>query len=110
MRILTAIVLMGAILSANTMVRAADARQLFERHCAGCHGKDGKGTTLLGQRLNCQDYTAATVQASLKDVEIFKAIKSGLTKGDRTLMKPFADKFTDAEIKGLIAYIRQFKN
>ena len=89
---------------------AADAKTNWEtKGCAGCHGKDGKGDTKLGQKLECRDYTDAKVQASLKDEEMIKAIKEGVKKGEKTVMQPAKDKFTDEEIKALVAYIRAFK-
>jgi len=86
----------------------AEAKVNFDKYCAGCHGKDGKGDTKLGQKLETRDYTDAKVIATLKDEEMFKAIKEGLKKGDKVLMKPYSDKFTDAQIKALVAHIKDF--
>jgi cytochrome c553 len=89
-------------------VKAADAKENFEKYCGTCHGKDGKGQTKLGQKLEVRDYTNPEVQKKIKDEEMFKAIKEGLKKGDTSLMKPF-DKLTDDEIKELVQYMRKFK-
>jgi cytochrome c553 len=86
----------------------ADAKANFEKYCAGCHGKDGKGDTKLGQKLEARDYTDAKVQSTLKEEEMFKAIKEGLKKGDKVLMKPYSDKLDDAQIKALVAHIKAF--
>lgn len=86
----------------------AEAKANFEKFCAGCHGKEGKGDTKLGQKLEARDYTDAKVQSTLKEEEMFKAIKEGLKKGDKVLMKPYSDKFTDAQIKALVAYVKDF--
>jgi cytochrome c553 len=85
-----------------------EAKANFEKFCAGCHGKDGKGDTKLGEKLEARDYTDAKVQSTLKEEEMFKAIKEGLKKGDKVLMKPYNDKFTDAQIKALVAHIKTF--
>jgi cytochrome c553 len=90
-------------------VRAEDAKVNFEAKCAMCHGKEGKGDTKAGQKLGIRDYTDPKVQATLKDDEILKAIKEGVKKEDKVLMKGFSDKLTDDEIKALAAYMRAFK-
>ena len=89
--------------------RAADAKALYEQDCAKCHGTDGKGETKMGKKLSVKDYTDAKVQAELKDEAGFKAIKDGLKdKEGKTLMKP-AEGMSDADAKGLVAYMRTFK-
>jgi cytochrome c553 len=89
--------------------RAADAKALYAKDCAKCHGEDGKGETKMGKKLGAKDYTDAKVQAELKDEAAFKAIKEGLKDKDgKTLMKP-AESASDEEIKALVAYMRTFK-
>ncbi len=107
-----AAIIVSVSLMATTVSAAdagADAKVNYEKNCAGCHGKDGKGDTKLGQKMEIRDYTDAKVQDKLKDEEMFKSIKEGLKKADKTLMKPYADKFSDAEIKGLVAFVRSLK-
>src|SRR5580765_2065090 len=94
---------------AASSARAEDAKAIYEKDCAKCHGADGKGDTKMGKKLNVKDYTDAKVQAELKDEKAFKAIKEGLKgDGDKTLMKP-AEGVSDADIKALVAYMRGFK-
>ena len=88
---------------------AADAKALYEKECAKCHGTDGKGDTKTGKKPGAKDYTDAKVQADLKDDAAFKAVKEGLKdKEDKTLMRPI-EGATDDEIKGLVSYMRTFK-
>jgi len=88
---------------------AGDAKASFESNCAKCHGTDGKGQTKMGQKLGAKDYTDAKVQDALKDDVAATAVKEGLKDADgKTLMKP-ADDLSDADIKGLVAYMRTFK-
>jgi cytochrome c553 len=90
-------------------VNAADAKENWDKNCASCHGKDGKGQTTMGKKAGCKDYTDAKVQEALKDDKAFKSVKEGLKEGDKELMKPFAAKLTDDEIKALVAHMRTFK-
>jgi cytochrome c1 len=88
---------------------AGDAKALYEKDCAKCHGTDGKGNTKMGQKLGAKDYTDAKVQAELKDDAAAKAIKEGLKdKEGKTLMKP-SEGVSDEDVKGLVAYMRAFK-
>ncbi len=88
---------------------AADAKENWTKHCAKCHGADGKGQTAMGKKLGAKDYTDAKVQAGLKDEELFKATKEGVKDKDgKVKMKGFAE-LSDDEIKALVKHIREFK-
>lgn len=100
--ILTATLLIAAL------ANAGDAKENYEKACAKCHGADGKGQTKMGQKLNIRDLTDTKVQDSFKDEEAFKAIKDGLKKDDKTLMKP-AEGLSDDDIKALVKLVRGFK-
>ncbi len=90
-------------------VCAEDAKAVYEKSCAKCHGADGKGDTKMGKKLGAKDYTDPKVQEELKDDAAIKAVKEGLKDADgKTLMKP-AEGLSDDDIKGLVAYIRTFK-
>lgn len=87
---------------------AEDGKALYEKHCAKCHGADGKGETKMGQKLKIKDYTDAKVQDALKDEAAVKAIKEGLTKDGKTSMKAI-EGVSDAEIKAMVAHLRTLK-
>ena len=87
----------------------ADVEKNWQKNCASCHGKDGTGKTAMGKKAGARDYTDAAVQDSFTDEEAFKATKEGVEKDGKTVMKPFASKLTDDEIKELVAHIRSFK-
>ena len=90
-------------------LRAADAKENYEKACTKCHGADGKGQTNMGKRSGAKDYTDPKVQEELKDEDAIKAIKEGYkTKEGKQVMKP-AEGFSDEEIKGLVKYMRSFK-
>src|ERR1043165_9490431 len=104
------ITLSCAILAAAALSAfAGDGKAAYDKDCAKCHGADGKGETKMGKKLGAKDYTAAKVQSELKDEQAFKAIKEGLKDSNgKTLMKP-GESLSDADIKGLVAYMRAFK-
>jgi cytochrome c5 len=88
---------------------ASDAKALYEKDCAKCHGSDGKGETKMGKKLGAKDYTDPKVQAALTDEAAFKATKEGLKdKEGKVLMKP-TEGTSDDDIKGLVDYMRTFK-
>ncbi len=97
-------ILAAGALSAN----AADAKALWTKDCSKCHGPDGAGKTAMGKKLGVKDYTDAKVQAAMKDEEITKAIKEGVKKGDKTLMKAFSE-YTDEDVKAMLTFIRAMK-
>jgi cytochrome c553 len=101
--------LIAALAIPAVSVFAADAKALYAKDCAKCHGEDGKGETKMGKKLGAKDYTDTKVQADLKDEAAVKAMKDGLKDKDgKTLMKP-AEGLSDDEIKGLVAYMRTLK-
>ena len=104
------IVIGVALLIAGAVsVRAADAKENWEKNCTKCHGADGKGKTKMGEKVGVKDYTDTKVQADLKDDAMTKAIKDGVKDGDKTKMKGFGDALSDDEIKALVKYVRDFK-
>jgi mono/diheme cytochrome c family protein len=90
-------------------LRAADAKEVFEKNCAKCHGEDGKGKTKMGEKLGVKDYTDAKEQDKMKDADMAKAMKEGVTKDEKKVMKAFGDTLSDDDIKGLVKYVRAFK-
>jgi mono/diheme cytochrome c family protein len=88
---------------------ADDPTQLWNMNCAACHGKDGKGATMMGRKLQIKDLTDPKVQSSFTDADATKAIKEGITEDGSTKMKAFGDKFSDDQIKDLVTQVRTFK-
>jgi mono/diheme cytochrome c family protein len=99
---------LGLLIAGSISARAADAKELWTKDCAKCHGEDGKGKTKMGEKLAVKDYTDAKVQAEMKDEQLTKAIKEGVKQDDKTKMKAFSD-LSDDEVKALVAYVRGFK-
>jgi len=87
---------------------AGDVTGIWNLNCAACHGKDGKGQTMMGRRLGIKDLTDAKVQASFTDDQAAKAIKEGVKQGDKTVMAA-VEGLSDDDIKALVAKVRAFK-
>jgi cytochrome c553 len=87
---------------------AADVKETWEKSCAKCHGAEGKGDTKMGKKLDIKDLTDTKYQASLKDEDMFKAIKDGIKDGEKTRMKA-AEGLNDSEMKALVDFVRTFK-
>jgi len=104
------LVTVALMMAGAVSLRAADAKETYDKSCAKCHGEDGKGKTKMGEKLGVKDYTDAKVQGDLKDDEMAKAIKDGVKEkdSDKVKMKAFGD-LSDDEIKALVGYIRAFK-
>lgn len=99
-----------AIIAASVVsASAADGKENYDKNCSSCHGKDGKGETKMGKKEGVKDYTDAKSWEGLDDAKAFKSVKEGMTEGDKTKMKPFAEKLSDDDIKAVIAYMRTFK-
>ena len=105
------LLILGCTLLATTALTAsaADAKENYEKACAKCHGKDGKGDTKMGQKTGAKDYTDPKVQDALTDEAAFKATKDGFKDKDgKVLMKP-SEGLSDEEIKALVAHMRTFR-
>ena len=94
--------------SAVASLSAADVTENYEKHCAKCHGPDGKGQTKMGIKAGAKDFTDPKVQAEFNDDKMFKGIKEGIKEGDKIKMKA-AEGLSDDEIKALVAHVKTFK-
>ena len=102
------VIIIAAMAATILSASAADVKEHWEKNCAKCHGPDGKGDTKMGKKLDIKDLTDAKVQSSLKDEEMFKAIKEGVKDGDKTKMKA-AEGLDDSDIKAMVKLVRGLK-
>jgi len=100
---------LGLALAMASAAWAADVKENWEKNCMKCHGADGKGNTKMGKQSGVKDYTDPNVQAEMKDENALKVIKEGIVEKGKKKMDPYKDKFTEDEIKALIAFMRGFK-
>ncbi|MBT5926823.1 MAG: c-type cytochrome [Verrucomicrobia bacterium] len=113
---LVAMVVVMAQLSITAMgaeKKKVDPRRimpLFRRHCALCHGMDGKGETDGGKKAGVKDYSNPEVAKKLKEEKkMVETVLKGLkTKEEKLLMAPFERKLKDYEAEALIKYMQKF--
>src|SRR4030095_1874257 len=109
MKILIKLAAITALLLTPVSLKAADVKENWEKQCQKCHGPDGKGQTKMGRQSGVKDYTDPKVQEEMKDEKAIKIIKEGIVEKGKKKMDPYKEKFSDDEIKALIAYMRAFK-
>ena len=85
----------------------------FVSQCAKCHGESGRGDGPAGTSLAVKprNFADCSRMAKESDERIFKTIKNGgASVGLSKDMPPWKEAFEDNEIRGLVAYVRQFCN
>ena len=105
--ILAAVVLFPSLVLAQG--NPAKGKELFAKHCGGCHGPAGKGDGPAAAALNPKptDLSNKAFLAGLKDQYLFDLIqKGGAAVGKSPLIPPFGSKMKEGEIRDVIAYIR----
>jgi mono/diheme cytochrome c family protein len=84
---------------ASTDMAWVNGRDLFQRHCAACHGSSGEGVHAMVPRLARVSGIVAPDPASL-----IRTVLSGGQKGTR--MPGFAGRLDDGQIADILTYIR----
>jgi mono/diheme cytochrome c family protein len=90
---------------ARQTATTADAPALYKKHCATCHGNDGRAKTFKGKMRGARDLTKAEWHAEVTDERIFNSIAQGRSGG----MPSFKKKLTTAQIESLVAHVRGLK-
>jgi cbb3-type cytochrome c oxidase subunit III len=88
----------------KTGAAATDAKRLFARHCATCHGRDGQAETFKAKFNRARNLTDPAWQAEVSDERLFNSITHG-----RGHMPAWGKKLSEAEIDALVAYVRRLK-
>ena len=86
---------------------APTGKQLFVKHCASCHGRDGRATTNKGKFSHARDLADAKWQDDVTDERIFNSIMNG--RNIRGNMPAFSDKFSEAQVNLLVTLVRGFR-
>ena len=90
-----------AMLTLPFSAMAADeAADLFKSKCAMCHGPDGAGKTVMGEKLKIPDLQSADVQKK-SDADLETIISKGKEK-----MPAYETKLSKEQVERLVSYIR----
>ena len=76
---------------------AAAGKAVYEKSCKTCHGADGTPSAGMAKAMNIKDFKTT----DFSDADIKAAVTNGKGK-----MPPYKGKLTDAQITGLVGYIR----
>ena len=82
--------------------KSLTAKELYQKHCASCHGADGKGVEKIAKMLKTtiKDVTKITLTPELSK-EWMKTIKDGKGK-----MLAYKTKLKEAEIDSVFNYMK----
>ena len=106
--LLVAVVASTSLVAANSPsaanATAQRAAPLYAKHCASCHGKDGRSKTIKGRLKHARDLTDGDWQDKVSDERIFNSIINGKGK-----MPGYAKKLSQQQIESLATYVRALK-
>ncbi|MGD0367251.1 MAG: cytochrome c [Acidobacteriaceae bacterium] len=72
----------------------------YKAKCAMCHGVDGLGNTPVGKNMKVRSFKSPE-DIKATDADLARQTKEGVGK-----MQGYANKLTDAQIQGVVTYIR----
>ena len=78
--------------------------ELYQLHCAECHGSKGTGSPVRRRSPEIPDFTDASWQARRTDSQLLDSIIEG--KGPE--MPPLDDEINDQQAHGLVKFVRAF--
>jgi cytochrome c6 len=100
---LAALVAVIGVVTAGAPATAADAKAMYAKRCAVCHGKDGAPSPTY-TKLGVRSFRDEAWQKSVSDAQLEQSIREG-RKG--TVMVPFKDALSAEEIQALVKHVRE---
>ena len=90
---------------------AQDAKAIYDKECAKCHGASGAGDGAMGQKLKDKpsDWTKGGGLQGMDDAKIAESIKKGGGAVGKSKAMPAYPKLSDADVKALVAHIKSMK-
>lgn len=99
---LTLLVLFLFVLALTPALSSAqDGATTFKAKCAMCHGPDGSGKTIMGEKLSIRDLRSPDVQKQT-DAELAQIVTKGKSK-----MPSYDGKLTKQQIDQVVAVVRE---
>ena len=100
-------IFLGGLLLPVALARTEDGAAIFAENCVACHGLDGRGQTPQGRKIRAKDLT----QSQLTRGEVARQIREGSkVKTGKSVMQPFGDKLSAAQIDLLVAHVLSLRN
>lgn len=93
-----------SLASESTQAPVRSAGSLYSKHCASCHGKDGRSKTLKAKFNQARNLADPQWQEAVSDERIFNSIANGRGK-----MPAFSKKMSEAEIDAMVLHVRALK-
>jgi|SRR6516164_1126917 mono/diheme cytochrome c family protein len=90
------------VLAGSVSFAQSSAEALYKSKCQMCHGEKGLADSGAGKAMKVKPITDPEVQ-KMNETQMVDAVKNGMGK-----MQPFKDKLTDAQIKDVVTYFRNF--
>jgi len=84
------------------------AKLLYRQQCSKCHGMDGRAQSSKAKFAHARDLTDTKWQDDVTDERIFNSIMNG--RNVRGNMPKFADRLSEAEVNGLVTFVRDLKS
>lgn len=98
------LVSVGSAATPGDPLSLEEGRTIYQRHCADCHGPEGRGDGQQATSLSPRPGNLVSAQTSAKsDQELLKIINKGRP---RTAMAGWSDKLSPDEQAAVLAYIR----
>ncbi len=85
-------------------VNPQSAAASYKKHCASCHGKDGRSKTFKAKLNHARNLTDAEWQDRVSDERIFNSIMNGKGK-----MPGYSKKLSEQQIDALVPFVRAFE-
>lgn len=86
------------------------ARADYQKFCASCHGREGKGDGVMAQVLNPppKDFTDTAYMKTRTDEQLYLAIQDGgAAAGLSDKMAPWKHLLTEQQMRDLVALVRK---
>lgn len=105
-RAFSIIAAIGSLAIGNAAISQEEVAYLYNKECASCHGKDGRGRTPVGRKFGAKDLK----ESKASDAEMEKQLLDGKKAKDGGYTMPaFKEKLDAEEIKALIAFVKKFR-
>jgi mono/diheme cytochrome c family protein len=111
--VVTGLAIAACLVSLSTgSALAQDAKALYQKECAKCHGDTGAGDGSMAPKLKDKPSDWTKGGGGLKDLDdakIADSIRSGGPAIGRSKAMPAYKKLSDAEVQSLVTYVKALK-